>query len=437
VTSAIPATHEPCHHQRARHSVTGLRAFGCLLVIVAIFICLVLNLDPAADGFGQLRSQPVKYAPSLLMLVAAMAFLIGGTPIVIHRSPVFWSAIALCGLQIGGAIATLQIQQVESAATFLGRGVAATAIFTGMLCGGDWRLRDAILRPVATIALLTTAGGAVIAVLHGSDLFLTDLVQVLHEEHLYIVAGLMLWVAGRPFPLASWIALALIVYIATASGKATAQLSALIFFMTMFMAPIFISIIDRMRFKRTANPLLVYIMVIAGIAFLLVGLFFVLGLLEAKNLATPNDLRKLLWGMRWDQFVKSPVIGSLFFGSPVVNIQILPGLQIPTHNDVLDILAFGGFIGLALFLVFPVSIVVSNEFWNTFRPVEKARTHQLYPGFVFIAYLVVATANPVFANPFLSVPVWFAMGVLSGSRISRKLTHSSSSPVPLPSWRST
>jgi O-antigen ligase len=144
------------------------------------------------------------------------------------------------------------------------------------------------------------------------------------------------------------------------------------------------------------------------------------------------ELRLLTYEQRLLAFRESPLIGTLFQGSPLME---LPGrwstLVTPSHSDLLDILAFGGVAGFALFVA-PL-LVAGRAGWAALRAAPEQRWLGAYSLAVAIVFLVEMAFNPVWDQPKLAFFFWMAVGCLLAFR---RPSGPQGSPVPRPALRS-
>ncbi|MBA3685278.1 MAG: O-antigen ligase family protein [Planctomycetes bacterium] len=164
-----------------------------------------------------------------------------------------------------------------------------------------------------------------------------------------------------------------------------------------------------------------------------IGLVAVLGYVALDYIKSINeafssgnaDFRNYLYGETWAKFLASPVWGDCFSDTPNVQFRLFTvGGQnaqfLPSHSDLLDVLAHGGVIGMALFLAF-LWRVLRDALHGGSEPevgtVDYAARACLLA--IAVAALVSATFNPVLGNPANGFMFWATFGVLAGMRQHR------------------
>lgn len=160
-------------------------------------------------------------------------------------------------------------------------------------------------------------------------------------------------------------------------------------------------------------------------ALLLVGLFMASSLVAwykfKDRLPHGNtEYREEMYGIAWNKFKDSPVWGNLFTGETVSYFGLykvdMPTPYLPTHSDILDILANGGLIGIVLW-----SMTVANVFYFIFvsmrhlsRPSPDKEIGwrwllvlSIYQFCAMVTYAV----NPPLINPLHGFWIWGGLAV--------------------------
>ena len=108
----------------------------------------------------------------------------------------------------------------------------------------------------------------------------------------------------------------------------------------------------------------------------------------------------------------SPFVGTVFSGSPQIEINGLP-FDIPAHSDWLDIVAFGGILGLVL-LGAPAGYVI----WKTTKKItfvgdsSGSKAFIVFCLFYGVLAFVAMVVNPIMSVPYLSFWLWFSLGTM-------------------------
>lgn len=202
---------------------------------------------------------------------------------------------------------------------------------------------------------------------------------------------------------------------------------------------------------RRANALRRALALLIGITFV-AGLIGTYSFLRAKNRdyipTGSTEFRMYTYERAWQKFRDSPVWGDAFTGPASERFELYDtGVAdniLPTHSDLLDMLAHGGLIGFALFVWAQVQVIVAaNRFVLHLPRVEigsapygektaddvddsdrqvnqEARiSHHVVPmthTLVCMALLAIVTVafNPLLVNPIKSLLIWSQFGFIAG-----------------------
>ncbi|WP_144409279.1 O-antigen ligase family protein [Pseudoxanthomonas suwonensis] len=192
--------------------------------------------------------------------------------------------------------------------------------------------------------LMVTAGGIVVGVsiiawrLLG---YKSDFFQIYHEE-VFLLAPLMLIDAKRRGRLLTLLGFSLGLFALLLSNKFTGFI-VLAVVLLLRLAQLHSS---RFLYKR-ANSLWT---VLFSMSAVLLAIFCVLYLLTSSDAPTGStEVRYFTYLIRWDQFIHSP-----FFGEAHRTTELFvpdKNFYIPSHSDLLDVLAFTGIVGAAFLLI--------------------------------------------------------------------------------------
>ena len=175
------------------------------------------------------------------------------------------------------------------------------------------------------------------------------------------------------------------------------------------------------RYQRLTALLLLYVGILTSIA---VAAGLVYAWLQYKSeLPSGNTVYRLeMYGIAWQRFLDSPVWGTLFAEATVnyfTVFRVAQGTQnLPTHSDILDIMAHGGMIGLLLWGM--VVWRMMSILWLTVRRLTEANLERdLRPwrwlfvlGLVQVTAVITYAVNPPLINPVIGFWVWGGMGVM-------------------------
>lgn len=132
------------------------------------------------------------------------------------------------------------------------------------------------------------------------------------------------------------------------------------------------------------------------------------------------EYRSHAYTLAWQRFLESPVWGTLFTQQAVqkftlYDIGIARNL-LPTHSDILDLLAHGGVIGLGLWLL--GLLLIGRAAYHAllapraFGHPWAAYAHAL--AVLTLAGIITYTVNPILVSPGMAYLLWTNLGLLLG-----------------------
>ena len=175
------------------------------------------------------------------------------------------------------------------------------------------------------------------------------------------------------------------------------------------------------RYQRLTALLLVYAGIISIVA-IVAGLIYAWVQYNSKLPSGNTIYRFEMYDIAWQRFLDSPVWGTLFAEATVnyfTVFRVAQGTQnLPTHSDILDIMAHGGMIGLLLWgmVVWRMMSIV----WLTIRRLTEANSERdLRPwrwlfvlGLMQVTAVITYAVNPPLINPVVGFWIWGGMGVM-------------------------
>jgi hypothetical protein len=148
------------------------------------------------------------------------------------------------------------------------------------------------------------------------------------------------------------------------------------------------------------------------------------------------EYRTEMYGIAWRQFLESPIWGSAFTSSSVNYFRLFKvdlGTQyLPTHSDVLDLMAHGGVIAMALWAL--IVWRTARMAWDALRTlVRREQGVDLRPwqwlgvlSLIQLGGLITYAINPILISPVHAYWVWGSLGVMWA--LHRELT---AAPLPV------
>lgn len=175
------------------------------------------------------------------------------------------------------------------------------------------------------------------------------------------------------------------------------------------------------RYERLKALSLLYAGIISVVA-IVAGLIYAWLQYNSKLPSGNTIYRFEMYGIAWQRFLESPVWGTLFAEATVnyfTVFRVAQGTQnLPTHSDILDIMAHGGMIGLLLWGMV-IWRMLSIVFLTVRRLTEENSGRDLRPwrwlfvlGLVQVTAVITYAVNPPLINPVIGFWVWGGMGVM-------------------------
>lgn len=379
-----------------------------LLLLLCVPLCLSYSLVQAVSGVDLDGNTLIRYLPTATLTALAGLALLTARSTAITLHPTVLCLVLATSIAFTGSVLTALLG-AAFAETFLGRTIAMTAVFAGLLVGADPGQDRRVERWVVGAGCAFALAGAAVRIAHGYGLIRADLPQILHEEQFLIAAGITHLALGTKSSTRRFLLLAMLLLVAHASGKAMSWLLALASFAIVVALP-WIG-----RLGQEPGQRWVRLALWSSIG-LVVALSTVLIYAEWAA-SRPQDWRTLIFAQRLEEFFTSPIIGRVYWGSPlIVGLPGDDGMQVPGHSDLLDVLAFGGLLSFALIAAAFVHTLAGKEAREAYLPSSQgSRTAYIYHALGF--FLVTASVNPILATPRIASVVWFLLGLGLARRI--------------------
>ena len=382
---------------------------GAWLILAAFGYCMITMLDPAGKGFGLRVTTTGRYFPYIVIFIGLAFLLVGGVSKRLLSDPLFWIPIVLFLAFAAGGVTTALSRGWGLEQTTVGRSLPFVALLAGILVGSQYQASGAL----AKIALFGVGVGFVSAVLRGLEglgLAFTSLTQSYHTESFILFGALTSLILIRRNIILKIFVVSVFLISFSFSGKSTSYILLIIGFGTIAVRFI---LQQAFALKRVGSKGAASILAL----FLPIGIFCVTisganTFLTTRLLARPDDARSWLFRARIEQWQDSPIYGSLFIGSPVMETPYLPGVLFPTHNDLLDVAAFGGILTISAY--FYVLYRAFNSDWIVEAISGKSNSIvQNFFSFTFVGFLFVMLANPIMYDPIRSIPAYLTIGILA------------------------
>jgi hypothetical protein len=378
---------------------------GTYLMLAALSIALLYAIDPNGDSLGANAVPWLKYLPVELAVLAGGFFLLS-RPEWPERPRSLWALAALALFILGGSSMTVLARHASIEDSFLGRGLGIAAVFPAFLlfrCPGQEDLvRRRLLGVVVPVVVIMAVG----LLVWRMGFRFVDEPHIYHEEiFLPVCAALGVFALNRGA--ARWAGGAVLWFVGLLSLKYTGMLAGVV------VAVLVAGLVWR-RGGLPAATRLRRVLVIEAVLWTAVLAVSALLLFRDSLPSGSPAVRVFTYAERLSRFMEHPILGSGFVGSPMLSLfrkSAPTNLYIPSHSDILDILAFGGVIA---FTLFAGPIIVATRRGIRWLPTFVRQRDWL--GAFAAGTVPVFTAemlfNPVWNQPNLAVWFWFAVGFL-------------------------
>ena len=383
----------------------AIARIGTIFLILAYYTALVYSLDPSDTSWGAGSMPPVKYLPIVLAVCSWMLLVLGSNAprnytINIEKIAVF----ALFVFMLIGSAYTVFSEGVALEDSFIGRSLGLLVFFPAYKVFINEREKAFLLRLILPGAIL--AGMAMFSMVFTWVFFWHFIYapQIFHEEiFLSVNTAVILWYYRSKFPPAVMLSLIIVI-----GGVLTVKNTGIL------VSIVTLSVILAITYDGVRNSSMAirhFLKFVIIFSILAIATVIVIIALEYSELIPSGsvEVRYLTYLQRLDMFFSNPFIGSAFTGSPLMDVSFL---RIPSHSDIIDILAFGGLIGFFLFIV-----IVWNCGLSQTKLIMKITNggdwSAAYFLVMFLSFIVEMMFNPVWGQPKLAFFFWMSAGYLS------------------------
>ncbi len=384
------------------------------LYLIAAMVAGIVVVDPLE---WQLATHTVvKHLALMIAFAAIAATLIGrrlGSPLQRTRhvaGPLraAWPILALSLVIIGGSAYARLVHDIQS--TFLNVGLYMLATFGAATMVVQSDRPEALLRGYFRVLLVAAAIMGVLLIRN------YGVRQVYHEEIFLVIPIAALFFARTERGFLGWAGFVYFLSMAWFSHKYT---SYLIGALTVTYLMLFVTLprlSAQPRLYRTTAAYWFFIL-----AFFAAALGGYLAIEGSVDLPTGNpEYRLHTYAIAWERFTESPLWGTFFAAESVEKFTPyaidVAGGRLPTHSDVLDLLANGGVLALLLW-VFGLAAILRVAFRKLLHP-EFVRDSWASYGHALavlsFAGVFAYAFNPILLQPSMSYLLWTNLGLLLG-----------------------
>lgn len=403
--------------ERAQTVTTGLDRPGLAWSEQMLLLCAGLAMFLVVSRFiwPALDDNPyVKHLPLALTLLFFILTLIG-TQLSPRRTDehanvvaAAWPLALLALLIVGGAAYARFANDVQ--ASFLDMGLYMVLIFVGAGTVTHTAAPERFARAYCGILLIgaTTMALGLIA-FYGRR-------EVYHEEIFLVIPLAVFGFLAWRHPLPRWGGLVLFLALAPLSAKNTSYMVALLtggYLAALWWLRSIARLGPLQRVWRGYAALIVLASVVLVVAYVF----------QHRETYLPSgnvDYRSYTYELAWRRFLDSPLWGTWFSGRGAQKFTLYTvGATrnvLPTHSDVMDLLANGGVLGIGLWAL-GLGLIARRAWRELLAP--RRFSHPWAPyghtlAVVSIAAVVTYSFNPVMLQPGMSYMMWMSLGILLG-----------------------
>jgi hypothetical protein len=399
---------------RSRHGLVWSEYWYLLAAVIAA----VVVVDPT-------ESEALKTAPAirhLALLVSVLPLLLTLVGRRIQAPPwqkttytsqilgAAWPLLALAVMIMAGGLYARFLNHIQS--TFLVAGLYVLTAFSAAAMALQTDAPEALARAYFRILLAAAAVMSVYLIIN------FRVRQVYHEQIFLVIPLAALFFAQTERKIMRWVGCLFFLLMAYLSQKLTSYLIGAMTVGYLVLAFGYPRLESRPRLNRVTTiywtGVLAMLMIVA-----MLGYIALRG--DSSDLPSGNlEYRLHTYGAAWERFTSSPVWGTLFAAEAVEKFTLYDiGIArnvLPTHSDVMDLLAHGGSIAIVLW-AFGLMRIAWISFRNLLHP--KFRGHPLAPyghalALMSLAGVITYAFNPILLQPSMAYLLWTNLGLLVG-----------------------
>lgn len=401
------------------------------LIVLATTFAGFLLIDPFFGG--ALTKATIAKWPLLALVFGSLTFHLLGRaltdPARLRRAAgevlrAWWPLVVLASWVTLGSLFARFAESIRE--SFLGLGLGMFCLPLMAVAVRSSRQPEAFLKGLAAVYVATVLGMLVV--------LLSDL-HVFHEEIFVAVPLGAYFLAARPVKLWRFVLGLALIAACLFSFKNTT-------FLIVLAVLAACGVVWSQRLLRRRNRMGVVAAVYFLLPVLMVGaaaLFWVWWTNRGELPSGNVEYRTEMYGIAWRRFLESPLWGTGFTDSSVTYFELFRVATrvqtLPTHSDILDMLAHGGLIAIGLWLLTVWRLLrlgaagVGQLAAAPFGAANRAWRWLFVLSLVQLGALITYAVNPPLINPAHAFWVWGSAGVLWA--LHRQLTDPLAPPVAL------
>jgi hypothetical protein len=400
--------------------------------LIAVAVAMIITVDPL--GLRLNHMPEAKHLPLLLSVPAFVLTLCGrrlgesqSESVLSRTITAAWPLALLALFIIVGSVYVRVLHGVRETLLNVGLYIPFTFVAAAMVLAS--KAPEALVRAYFKILLV---GGGAMGVLVAVDFLGRSSYRaefIPYHNEIFLVIPLAVYCAlALKTQLARIAGTMFFLSIAVFSAKNTSYLTALLVLIYLgygFWLP---RLLRTNPLKRFSGFYLIFVIVL-GIAALIMFLFA----FREAYLPSGNPVYRLhAYEVAWNRFLDSPLWGTAFADRAVEKFTLYEiaaaGGILPTHSDIMDLLAHGGLIGIGLWLY--GLFVVARAARRLLRPANYEHPWTPYAhafAVLSLASVLVYAFNPILASPSVAYFVWSNVGFLLGLSL-----HAEAAPATIP-----
>jgi hypothetical protein len=392
----------------SRFAITAA-AVGTRLLVAAVIVACLFAIDPGNRAWGATSVPALKYLPLELAAAAGALFVFAPR----RGTGLGWpltSFVVLAMLVTAGSFATIAGgEAVEE--SFLGRALGILAVYPAFRVFSSPTMTARFAR--WTIWYVVGAG-VVISLMLGIWLAgarFVDQPHIFHEEIFLPVAAATIGMIVVRDSARRLLLCGVLLLAGPLTVKNTGYLATLLV-LALLVSTVWRDSRQSRRGTRIAVAGLLASALLAGVVFAATILMFFREMLPSGS----PKVRVFTYLVRLGEFVQSPLVGTWWLGSPILEHPFSPTFRQPSHSDLLDMLAFGGLLGFCLFAL-PTGYLILRAVEGLAIDYRVRNWLALFYTAVAVQFLMVMTFNPMWNQPELVLHFWLAMGFFAARHV--------------------
>lgn len=378
----------------------GLARAGSNFLLAGLFLAAFYAADPWNTSWGLWPVATLRYAPILAAVASMLCFMFS-----VRGAPVRWPVVLLGGFAIasvGGGTYTLLTRNASLMESFTGRGLCCVSVVPAYLACLLPKERAHIARWATRITMFFAIGMVPVLVAWRLGYRFVDQAHLYHMSAIYFCAAAGFALADKR-PVARRFHVILFSLAAVLTIKLTGFGFGVILALLLWRVETLRSPGEPAQ-RRVHRRILITLLAVAAAT----TAALLAGILRAYLPTGSREVRLQTYAQRLEMFKDDPVFGSFFTGSPIMEVGLL---IIPSHSDLLDILAFGGILGAVLFYA-PAVACIAHGLRSIGRFTATSDGLSLFGLTTVLCFLWQSAANPVLGDPRFIPVYWTALGVL-------------------------